>query len=165
MRKMNICPSSLDLRADWMGLCQSYPDQDSKQITFAEIKPDNGNEVAQLKCVEPYNRFADAPVYLGKLPNPVVPSPLHLPSLYLLFLNQRFITMRVLFKRYPLLFREQIWKSGFWRYQNHLFLKLAASAVSTASGWISSVEGGVMYFSEQGFLLSSTRNNEILNMV
>ena len=105
---MNICPSSLDLRADWMGLCQSYPDQDSKQITFAEIKPDNGNEVAQLKCVEPYNRFADAPVYLGKLPNPVVPSPLHLPSLYLLFLNQRFITMRVLFKRYPLLFREQI---------------------------------------------------------
>ena len=47
-----------------MGLCQSYPDQDGKQITFAEIKPDNGNEVTQLKCVEPYNEFADAPVYI-----------------------------------------------------------------------------------------------------
>ena len=165
MRKMNICPSALDLRADWMGLCQSCPDRDCKQITFAEIKPDNRNEVTQLKCVEPYNRFPDAPVYIGKLPNPMIPSPLHLPSLCLLFLNQRFTTMRVLFKRYPPLFREQIWKSGFWRYQNHLFLKVAAWDVSTAPGWISSVEGGVMYFSEQGFLLSSTRNNEILNMV
>ena len=105
---MNICPSALDLRADWMGLCQSYPDQDCKQITFAEIRPDNGNEFTKLKCVEPYNRFPDAPVYIGRLPNPMVPSPLHLLRLCLLFLNHRFITMRVLFKRYPLLFREQI---------------------------------------------------------
>ena len=57
MGKMNIFPSALDLRLDWVGLCQGRLDLDCKQITFAEIRPDNGNEVTQLKRVEPYKRL------------------------------------------------------------------------------------------------------------
>lgn len=66
---------------------------------------------------------------------------------------------------YPPLLREQIAKSGFWRYQDHLFLKLAAQAVHAAPGCISAVEAAVIYFSEQAFLFSSTRNNKILKEV
>lgn len=66
---------------------------------------------------------------------------------------------------YPPLFREQIWKYGFWRYQNHLFLKLAVPAMNSALGWILSVERGVIYFSEHACLLSSARNHKISNVV
>lgn len=92
----------------------------------------------------------------------MAPRPLCELSLCLLFLSQPFITTTALLKMYPPLFGEQIWKSGFWRYQNHLFLKLAAQAVNAALGWIFSVDP---YFSEQAILLSSTRNNEIFNVL
>lgn len=82
-------------------------------------------------------------------------------SLCLLFLSQPFITTTALLKMYPLLFGEQIWKSGFWRYQKHLFLKLAAQATNAAQGWIFAADP---YFSERA-ILSSTRNNEIFNVL
>lgn len=125
-----------------------------------------GKAVTQRKWAEPLTKDPlSAPVHRGKLLSQEAPGPQHSLSLFLLFVSPWFSTTWNLLKMDAPLFREQIWKSGFWRYQNHLFLKLAALAVNIAPGWISSGEGGVIYFSGQAFLLSSTRNNKILTMI
>lgn len=140
IEKMSISLFDLDLSLDWVGLCRNLPDLDCKQIPFSEFRANHGKGNHPVKMSwAPSKRPPRCSCFYRQITHPggsqaTEPPPQRSPAVFepAIYHNSKFI------KNVPsALQRTNIRKSGFWRYQNHLFLKLAALAVNIAPGPIS----------------------------